>query len=83
VSDLKALSKSLSVDWDYMERQMEEALDKCLTRDAIDDIIVKYAQRCIEDVIADEIRIFYQVGDGRKHVAEAVMKRLNLHGGES
>ncbi len=76
-------TKTFEVDWDYMERQMEEALNKGLTRDAIDDMIVHYAQAAIESAIADEIRIFYQVGDGRKHVAEAVMKRLNLHGGES
>ncbi len=77
------MAKELNIEWDYVERRLEDALLKCLTRDAIDDVIVKHAQDAIEDAIADEIMIFYRVGDGRKTVADAVMKRLNLHGDES
>ncbi len=75
--------RELKIDWEYLELCMEGALNECLTRDAIDDVIVKHAQAAIEVAIADEVMIFYRVGDGRKIVADAVMKRLNLHGGES
>ncbi len=77
------MARELKIDWEYLELRLEGALNECLTRDAIDDAIVKHAQAAIEDAIAEEIMIFYRVGDGRRIVADAVMKRLNLHGGES
>jgi hypothetical protein len=74
---------TIKYDAEEFEELLLSKLEKQLTRDQIDDAIAMFAGRAIEDAIASELHLFYQVGKGREIIKEAVLKRLDLHGSES
>jgi hypothetical protein len=77
------MKRELKVDWVYLEAALEKAMNKAITPDALDDLVVKHAQEAIEDAVASEIKEYFYYGDGRTHIRDAVLKRLDLYKGEA
>jgi hypothetical protein len=71
------------MDWKekmaVMTDRLEQALEQATNEIELEDAVARLAGEAIEDAIADEVMLYFRVGNGREVIKQAVCERLDLH----